>query len=66
MISSFYYFVKGKEMEEQKLRWGIVIDKLDKTQWSLGICISVWKEIGEAYIFLNLIKWTVSVGRIWK
>ena len=53
-------------MEEQKLKWGIVINKMDKTMWSLGIAISIWSEIGEGYIYVNLIKWSISIGRLWK
>ena len=53
-------------MKEQELKWGIVINKMDKTMWSLGISISIWGEIGEGYLYVNLIKWNISIGRLWK
>lgn len=41
------------------------IIKLDKGDYSLGICLSSkkWNEFRETYLFINLWKWTVSIGR---
>ena len=49
-------------MNELKVKWGIQIDKLYKNQWSFGICISHQEE--ETYLFINLFKWSISIGKL--
>lgn len=53
----------GIKMEECKLKYGIKVDKNDKGMWSLGICLSHWFE--ETYIYINLIKWSISIGKMY-
>ena len=49
-------------MNELKVKCGIHIDKLYKNQWSFGICISHQEE--ETYLFINLFKWSISIGKL--
>lgn len=51
-------------MPELKLVFGIRIDKIPKGMWSFGICLSHSYE--ETYIYINLFKITISVGRLYK
>ena len=47
-------------MPESKCRFGIKIDKLCKEMWSIGACIS--HSFEETYLFINLVKWSISIG----
>ena len=49
-------------MNELKVKGGIQIDTLYKNQWSFGICISHQEE--ETYLFINLFKWSISIGKL--
>lgn len=50
-------------MQEQKLRWGIVIEKIWEKSWSFGICFS--HQVNETYLYINLFKWTISIGKLY-
>ena len=54
----------GTEMTEQKLSAGIEISKMEKGQWSFGVCFS--KYFDETYLYINLIKWTITTGKFWR
>ncbi len=51
-------------MPELKLVFGVNIDKIPKGMWSFGICLSHSYE--QTYIYINLFKITISVGRLLK
>ena len=53
----------GTEMTEQKLSAGIEISKMEKGQWSFGVCFSHY--FVETYLYINLIKWTITIGKFW-
>ena len=42
-------------------RFGIIVSKIDMGL-SFGACISYDKYMKECYLFINLIKWGVSIG----
>ena len=42
-------------------RFGIKVDKIE-SGLSFGVCISYDKYMKEYYLFINLIKWCVSIG----
>ena len=48
-----------------KLVFGIAIEKMFEGDWSVGICLSHSFD-GQTYIFINLFKWSISIGRIIK
>lgn len=48
-------------MPEEYKRFGIRVDKIDMGL-SFGVCISYDKYAKECYLFINLIKWEVSIG----
>ena len=54
----------GTEMTEQKLSAGIEISKMEKGQWSFGVCFSHYFD--ETYLYINLIKWTITIGKFWR
>ena len=47
-------------MNNRKLKFGIKVDKQWKGSWSLGICLS--HAFDETYVYINLIKWSISIG----
>lgn len=51
-------------MTEGKLKFGINIEKIWKGSWSLGICFSHQFD-GETYLYINLFKWTITIGKIY-
>lgn len=51
-------------MGESDVGWGVNIETMMDGQWSLGICLSHW--IDETYLFINLFKWTITIGKIAK
>lgn len=50
-----------EEDVEYKKRFGIKVDKIDGGL-SFGTCISYDKYGKECYLFINLIKWEISIG----
>ena len=42
------------------VRFGIKFDRMSANQWSIGLCISHWSK--ETYLYINLIKWSISIG----
>lgn len=50
-------------MNEGKLKFGISVDKICAGGWSFGIGLSHDPE--QTYLYINLIKWTLCVGRIY-
>lgn len=50
-------------MIDGRLKFGIAIEKLWDGEWSFGICLSHSID-GQTYIFINLFKWTISIGKI--
>lgn len=51
-------------MGEKAVKFGFNIVKLSEDQYSFGACISSgdWNGERECYLYLNLVKWTVSIG----
>ena len=47
--------------DKPNIKFGIKIDKQWEGFWSLGSCIS-HTCFGETYLFINLIKWSISIG----
>lgn len=42
-------------------RFGVKVDEID-SGLSLGVCLSYDKYAKECYLFINLFKWSVSIG----
>lgn len=49
-------------MNNVKSKFGISISNISKGSWSFGICFS--HNCVESYLYINLIKWSISVGKI--
>ena len=49
--------------ELNKTKFQIIIDKQPKGLWSFGICISSFHD--ETYIYLNLFKISISIGKLY-
>lgn len=47
-----------------KTKFGIKVDKHSDGLWSLGMCLSHFYD--ETYLYVNLFKWTVSIGFLYK
>ena len=47
-------------MPEMRVKFGIKIDKIDKHMWSIGSCLTHC--FSETFLFINLIKWSISIG----
>ena len=47
------------------MKFGIKGYKMSKGEYSLcfGISTEIWQGKREAYIFINLIKWAITIGR---
>lgn len=45
-------------------KFGVSIEKLEKNQWSFCIGLSHW--VDETYLFINLFRWSISVGKLQK
>lgn len=41
-------------------RFRIKVDKMHKQSWSFGACLS--HEFNETYVFINLFRWSISIG----
>lgn len=50
-------------MSNRKLKYGISIEEIN-IGWSFGICLS--HSCGETYIFINLFKIFIAIGKIYK
>ena len=48
-------------MKDECKGFGIKVDKIDMGL-SFGVCISYDKYAKECYLFINLIKWVISIG----
>ena len=55
-----FSYLSSTEDNEYK-RFGIRVDKIEQGL-SFGVCISYDKYMKECYLFINLIKWCVSIG----
>ena len=55
-----FSYLSSTEDNEYK-RFGIRVDKIEQGL-SFGACISYDKYMKECYLFINLIKWCVSIG----
>lgn len=51
-------------MISEETRWGIKVEKFMEDQWSFGVCLSHWWD--ETYVFINLFKWSISIGKVMK
>lgn len=49
-------------MNSGKSKFGISISNISKGSWSFGICFS--HDCLESYLYINLIKWSISIGKI--
>ena len=49
--------------ELDKTKFQIVINKYPKGMWALGICLNHYDD--ETYIYLNLFKVSISVGKLY-
>mgnify|MGYP001853110363 CR=1 FL=1 len=49
-------------MNNVKSRFGICISHIPKESWFFGICIV--HDCLETYLYINLIKWSISIGKI--
>lgn len=49
--------------DKSKVKFSIKVDKMGDYQFSIGACISHWQD--ETYLFLNLFKWSVSIGLLY-
>jgi len=50
-------------MEEEKLRFGIRTSKHNKHTWALCFGLARWYD--EMYIYANLIKWSIAIGKMY-
>lgn len=60
-LDEYLAFFSTEKHEGDNKRFGIKIDKIDGGL-SFGTCISYDKYNKECYLFINLIKWGVSIG----
>ena len=51
-------------MEESQIKWGLNIVKWSKGDWSFGVCLTRDANLDECYIYINLFKWSISIGRL--
>lgn len=51
-------------MAEPKAHWGCKVDKMRDGDYSFGVCLTIDGFYGECYIFINLVKWTISIGKL--
>lgn len=43
-------------------KFKIILEKLPKGKWSLGICLS--HDDLETYLYINLFIWSISIGKL--
>lgn len=53
--------MKASEQKIKKM-FGVKIEKFYKKDYSLGMCLTYDGFEGECYLFINAIKWTISIG----
>ena len=41
-------------------KFAVKVDKNDPNCWCIGVCISHWWT--ETYLYLSLLKWSISIG----
>lgn len=46
-----------------KVKFGVIVDKMEKDYWGFGMCFSHCYD--ETYIYINLFKWTISIGKLY-
>ena len=53
-------------MGDYKVKFVISVEKLPDHWWSFGICL--YHTDDKTYIFINLFKWSISIGKLikWK
>lgn len=51
-------------MPESKPKFGVEVQPMLAQTWSIGIAISHY--IDETCLYINLFKWTISIGKICK
>lgn len=49
--------------EKNNTKFGIKIDRMHPSQWSIGICFSHFMD--ETYLFINLFIWSISIGLLY-
>lgn len=48
-------------METNKsTKFRVKVDSIIQEAWSIGLCLSHWYD--ETYLYINLLKWTISIG----
>lgn len=48
-----------------RLKWGVEFQPVQgKNMWSIGCCLSHWG--AETYLYINLFKWTLTIGRFYR
>lgn len=50
-------------MEEHRLKFGISLEEIGDGRWSIGMCLS--HEGKETYLYVNLLKLSFSIGRMY-
>ena len=51
-------------MEESQIKWELNIVKWPKGYQSFGIYLTRDANLDEYYIYINLFKWSISIGRL--
>lgn len=46
-----------------KVKFGVIVDKMEKDYWGIGISLAHCYD--ETYIYINLFKWTISIGKLY-
>lgn len=64
---NFEYYASKKydDTTEEKAKhyFGVNVDKIEEG-FSFGMCLSYEKYSGEIYLYINLFKWSISIGRL--
>ena len=55
------FLIESSTKEHEYKRFGIIIDEIDRGL-SLGACLSYDKYTKECYLFINFLKWGISIG----
>lgn len=50
-------------MKEQVIRCGIKVEKYEKGMWSICFGLTHWFD--ETYIYINLFKWSIAIGKMY-
>lgn len=51
-------------MDEEKLKFGIDIQKHERGVWSFGICLSHLED--ETYVYANFYRYSITIGKFYK